>query len=610
MNTAPENGNAQGGPLLRGVIVGAAIAWSAVVGGFYAWHSYDLEANVRELAANEARTNVNKDMAFRFWATRHGGVYVPTDQRTPPNPYLSHIPERDIQTPAGRNLTLMNPAYMLRQLMQEYDELFGIKGRITSLKPLNPNNAPDAWEKDVLARFEKGEEEALAFADIDGQPYLRLMRRLVTEPGCLKCHAFQGYRTGDVRGGVGVALPMRPYLDRLETERRFALVSHGIIWLIGLGGIGLLALETRRRLAEREESQARLLESQARFAAVFDNAGDAIYVYDAEGNIVDANRRACETLDYTPQELKLMTLSDIEPDWRLETARNLWAGIPLGKPFALGTGALRRRDGSIFPVEVHGSRMRFGNQELVVAVARDMTAQRQAQEALERSNAELQRFAYVASHDLQEPLRTVSNYVQLLEKRYGDKLDQDAHDYIGFASQAAKRMRTLIHDLLTYSRLDTQAKPLEPLDTDPVLDLVLANLQTAIEESDARIEREPLPRIQGDQTQIASLLQNLLGNALKYRSPDRQLEIRIGAERLDGVWRFFVQDNGIGIEPQYQDRIFKIFQRLPNPGQPDGTGIGLAVCKKVVERHGGRIWVESIPGEGATFWFTLLPARD
>ncbi|MEO5336160.1 MAG: PAS domain S-box protein [Magnetospirillum sp. WYHS-4] len=592
----------------RSLVVAAGVAWTAVVGGFLAWHLVEARANVLALARNEARTNVNKDIAFRFWATRHGGVYVPADQRTLPNPYLSHVPERDIRTPEGRNLTLMNPAYMLRQMMGEYDELFGVKGRIVSLKPLNPVNTPDDWEQSVLKAFERGHEEQSELVDIDGQPYLRLMRRLVTEPGCLKCHAHQGYRIGDVRGGVGVAVPMRPFWERLDHERLFAFVSHGVIWLIGLGAIGLLGREGGRRLSEREEGQARLLESQALFAAVFDNAGDAILVHDLEGRIVDANRQACQTLGYVREDLNGLRVADYEHDHCADEARRFWDDLPLGESRSFGASHFSRKDGSIFPVEVHGCRMRFGERDLIVAVARDTTTQRKAQESLERSNAELQRFAYVASHDLQEPLRTVTNYVQLLEKRYGPQLDSDAREYIGFASHAAKRMRSLILDLLAYSRLETDAKPLVAMDAGLALAEALDGLQGAIAETGAEIHQTEMPRVQGDFGQVSSLFQNLIGNALKYRDADRKPVIAIGAVQADGEWLFHVRDNGIGFDPQYADRIFKVFQRLPNPGKPDGSGIGLAICKKVVERHGGRIWVETQPGKGATFWFTLCPA--
>lgn len=228
---------------------------------------------------------------------------------------------------------------------------------------------------------------------------------------------------------------------------------------------------------------------------------------------------------------------------------------------------------------------------------------------LERSNLELQQFAYVASHDLQEPLRTISSFTQLLAKRYQDKLDDKAREFINFAVDGCKRMQTLINDLLSFSRVGTQGKPLEPVSCDAVLDRVLGSLKIAIQESRAIISRDPLPFVLADQVQLGQLFQNLLGNAMKFRGKDSP-NIRITAERLGRQWKISVHDDGIGISPEHYDRIFVIFQRLHTKTQYPGTGIGLAICKKIVERHGGRIWVSPAPDGGSIFCFTLPDATS
>jgi len=223
---------------------------------------------------------------------------------------------------------------------------------------------------------------------------------------------------------------------------------------------------------------------------------------------------------------------------------------------------------------------------------------------LKRSNAELEQFAYVASHDLQEPLRMVASFTQLLARRYRGKLDRDADEFIGFAVDGANRMRVLINDLLVFSRVGTQGKPMEPTDCEAVLNHTLANLNTTLQETGAVVTHDPLPTVMADAVQLGQLLQNLLANALKFRGPE-ELRVRIAVQRQGDAWIFSVQDNGIGIAPEHQERIFAIFQRLHRREEYPGTGIGLALCKKIVERHGGRIWVESQPGQGSTFYFSI-----
>lgn len=223
---------------------------------------------------------------------------------------------------------------------------------------------------------------------------------------------------------------------------------------------------------------------------------------------------------------------------------------------------------------------------------------------LSRSNAELEQFAYVASHDLQEPLRMVTSYTQLVARRYSDKLDETGLEFINFAVDGVNRMQSLINDLLSFSRVGREERPFTKVKLKNVVDNACKNLQIVIEESDAEITHDELPTIMGDPSQLTQLLQNLMGNALKFRA-DKKPKIHIGVKKDGRLWSISVADNGIGIEPQYYDRIFNIFQRLHTKDKYSGTGIGLAICKKIVERHGGRISVESILGEGSTFRFTF-----
>jgi light-regulated signal transduction histidine kinase (bacteriophytochrome) len=276
----------------------------------------------------------------------------------------------------------------------------------------------------------------------------------------------------------------------------------------------------------------------------------------------------------------------------------------------------RRKDGGEFPVEISLSPMYTGGDQLVTAIVRDTTERKSAEEQLKataadlaRSNAELEQFAYVASHDLQEPLRMVASYTQLLARRYEGKLGEDADEFIGYAVDGARRMQELINDLLTYSRVGTRSLELQAVDTTEVVDQVVSDLTAAIRETGASVARDGLPIVMGDPTQLRQLFQNLIANSIKFHRPDEAPRVRVAATPEHGRWAFSVSDNGIGIEPQYLERIFVLFQRLHSRADYPGTGIGLAICRKIVERHGGHIQVDSSPGEGTTFRFTLPAAR-
>ncbi|MGH7962365.1 MAG: sensor histidine kinase, partial [Candidatus Binatia bacterium] len=249
--------------------------------------------------------------------------------------------------------------------------------------------------------------------------------------------------------------------------------------------------------------------------------------------------------------------------------------------------------------------------QAIVNNYRDMTERKRAEKELarqaaelQRSNTELEQFAYIASHDLQEPLRTVNNFTQLLAKRYQGNLDADADEFMGYITEGATRMQQLIRDLLAYSQVGKQGQEFTPTDCEAVLERTLHMLQMRIEESGGQVTHAPLPTLAVDAGQLEQLFQNLIGNALKFRGPEPP-RVHVSAQQNGRQWVFSVRDNGIGLDPQQAERIFQVFQRLHTRKAYPGTGIGLAICKKIVEQHGGRIWVESQPGQGATFFFTI-----
>jgi len=477
--------------LMERYITAVAVIWTIVVAASLVFSIVRVKKETLEGARVQADITFVKDILYRRWNALHGGVYVPVTEETPPNPYLSGIPERDIVTPSGKRLTLMNPAYMTRQVNEMLREEYGVRGHITSLNPLRPENAADPWEKDALHAFRNGKTEVSSVSLINRKEYFRSMHPFITEKSCLKCHAKQGYREGDIRGGISVSIPMEP-LRAIENRNVFTFAAvHGLLWVAGLIGISSSRIRIRRSEQER--------------------------------------MHAVKELEQTADEL-------------------------------------------------------------------------------ERSNADLQQFAYAASHDLQEPLRSIAGFVRLLEKRYKDKLDSDADDFIRYIVDGVRRMQMIIKDLLEYSRVGTNGGEFKPADSSSAVEKAISNLQAAIKDSGATVTHDAMPTVIADELQLVRLFQNLIGNAIKFRGEEPP-KVHVAAVRKGNEWIFSVNDNGIGIDPEQAERIFVIFQRLHTREEYPGTGIGLAICKKIAERHGGNIWVESETGKGSTFFFTL-PYRD
>lgn len=327
---------------------------------------------------------------------------------------------------------------------------------------------------------------------------------------------------------------------------------------------------------------------------------------------IGPNMGSCGSAAY---EGKAVVVTDIatDPKWdafrEAALAHNLRAcwSTPIfsTKEKVLGTFAMYYREAR-HPTPEAGQLIDMATYLAGIAIERQQAEESLKERATElmRSNTELEQFAYVASHDLQEPLRMVASYTQLLARRYKGKLGADADDFIHFAVDGVTRMQALINDLLAYSRVGTRAKPFEQTDCASILKQALDNLQLAIKDADAVVTSDPLPTVQADSLQLLQLFQNLLGNAVKFHG-ETLPRVHVSVQEEETGWLFSVRDNGIGIPAESKDRVFVIFQRLHNKSEYPGTGIGLAVCKKIVERHGGRIWVESEPEKGSTFFFTL-----
>jgi PAS domain S-box-containing protein len=444
-----------------------------------------------------------------------------------------------------------------------------------------------------------------------------------------------GFTAEEVRGRTNVGLGI--FADSGDRERLLAeLKAKGFAenlegeYRDKNGGIhtGLLSarvilmknepylLSMARDITDREISERQIKESEEKFRMISEQSLLGIAIIQ-DGKFKYVNSAYADINGYPLEEIHRWTQEDygriIHPDdavFVVDQARRKQTdetGTVLNYQFRIITGS-----GKVKWIDLYGKTVNYEGKPADFITEVDITTTREAQEKLSRtvdqlaqSNAELEKFAYVASHDLQEPLRMVSNYVQLLEKRYAGRLDKDADEFIGFAVEGAARMRELIRDLLAYSRIEHTERDFEKVNMNEVLDDATQLLSGQINESGAKISHSELPFVKGDRLMLSQLLQNLISNSIKFTPKGSVPEIEVTAKMHGNEWLFRVKDNGIGISPMYFDKIFVIFQRLHTRDEYEGTGIGLAICKKIVERHGGRIWVESNPGEGASFYFTL-----
>jgi signal transduction histidine kinase len=529
--------------------------------------------------------------------------------------------------------------------------------------PFREDGGPrDSFEREALDHLNNEPDETFyRFEDFRGRPSLRYAVAIRMGKNCVSCHNSHpespktDWKVGDVRGIQEIIRP----LDNVVAETRAGLkdtfLLMALMGLLGLGGLGLVIGKMRRDKAELEQEVIERTETQSRLKALHDInvtisstldlravldllmekvsgffPATAVQVWLVNPETKLMERAACRNLDEAEWKgRKLETIPvlvmevlttkaavvarnvqtdprTLDPSFYRQQGIVSYLGVPLMvKGEVLGDLVLLTRKEHCFRSDEIDFLSTLAGQA-ASAIQNSLLYEQMRRQASEltRSNSELEQFAYVASHDLQEPLRMITGYTNLLAKRYGGKLDQDADDFIGFAVNGAKRMHVLINDLLSYSRAGTNRNRLTQTNCEETLARTLASLQAAIEESGAAITHDDLPTVMADRTQMDQLFQNLIGNAIKYRGADPP-QIHVGCQRDGGWWVFSVRDNGIGIDPRYSERIFIIFQRLHTRDEYSGTGIGLAICKKIVERHGGKIWIESELGQGTTCYFKL-----
>ena len=502
-----------------------------------------------------------------------------------------------------------------------------LQQKIAGLKELTRDNPPQQERIDLLRRYVEKNRTMLDEA-------IRMSRD----------KNFQGVGTIVANGAaIGYSHQIQSVISQLEAEENLLLDQRrktsqgaasglqGVLWVL-IGAVAILAIVVfqklsrfNRELEERVRIQTgELQESENKYKTLFYKSPLPKWIYDQETlQFLEVNEAAIRNYGYSQEEFGRMRISDIRPaedlPLLLSDVEEARASYEKSRD---GTWRHIKKNGEIIFVEVTAHPIEYDHRRARMVVVNDVTERRRSEQLLQQlnealkkraaelalSNAELERFAYIASHDLQEPLRMVSSFLQLLQKRYQGQLDEKAGQYIHYAVDGAERMKALILDLLEYSRVGTGKENWGPVDTAEVMEAVGNIFREKIIAARARVEISLLPVVRGDKVQMTQLFQNLVGNALKYHGEEPPV-LRIRATEEPGCWLFAVEDNGIGIDPQFFGKIFIIFQRLHNKSDYSGTGIGLAICKKIVERHGGRIWVESAPEKGSTFYFTI-PTKD
>ena len=596
------------------------VVWTLILAGLMVKELIDIKHYTNEIALNTARAHLNKDTSFRLWGALHGGVYVPVMADTPPNPYLAHYPERDLVTPAGKHLTLMNPEYMLRHLNQSFSELYGVAGHITSLKPLRPENSADPWETKALHAFEDGAKEVIETVSMGNEsPVLRLMQPLYVTPECLKCHGHQGYKLGDIRGGLGISLPIAPFLKRAQEQIFAHTLSLTSLWFLGCLGLlfgserlrkntsklAMSNLAMQREIEERRRIEVALQKESSFTGAVLDTAGALIMVLNVRGEIIRFNH-TCEILSgYTFPEVAGRVFWDVllpEED-RGQLAQTFAAMAVSSFPPKLERPLLTR-DGERRVVDWSNTTFLDddGGIEYIISIGIDITEAKRLQIQLLHSEklSAIGKLSASIAHEINNPLFGIRNVLERLREK--GALSDDNLEFADMAVQECDRIRDLIKDLQNFNRPTSGI--IGPVDLHKAIDHILLLSKKAMEVRRIVVVREydqGLGEIPAIADQIKQVLLNLINNAIESMSQGGPMTIR--TRKSKGLVVISIADSGSGIAAQDLPHIFEPF--FTTKPAVKGTGLGLSVTYGIIKHHGGDIQVRSELGRGATFTITL-----
>ncbi len=611
----------------------------------------------RHLAQLQARVAFEKDILYRRWNAMHGGVYVSVTKNTQPNPYLQ-IPERDLTTPSGRKLTLINPAYMSRQVFEMGKELNGVIGHITSLDPIRPENAPDSWERKALQEFEKGVQEVSSYETINGIPYLRLMRPLIATNICFKCHSKRrAIKEGYIRGGISVAVPLAPFSKVEAGHNLISWIIFLSLWILGIAGIGLNISKLSRQITARKETEVAL----NNFKLTLDKVNDCVFMFYPDTlKFFYVNDATVRNFGYSKEELYSMIPLDLQASFTKKGFLRLLESLKKGKrPYLSFEAACRHKDGSLVPVEVMLQYIKpSSDDERFVAIVRNISKRKEMEEEKKKLQAELihsqkleaiGQLAAGIAHEINTPTQYIGTNIDFLNEAFGDvcKLIDNFMKLLGAAKEDAitperideveeaieetdweylkeevpqaisqsregvVRVTSIVRAMKDFSHPGSKEK--EPADINEIIDTTITisrNEWKYVADMETYFETD-LPPVPCLSNEVGQVILNLLVNAahaigekLKENPEITKGSIKISTRRRDDWVEIRITDTGTGIPEDARDRIFEPFFTTKEVGK--GTGQGLTIARNVVvDKHQGTIDFETEAGKGTTFIIRL-----
>lgn len=604
--------------------VGAGVFWTLLVILSFSWNNSVSQKQSQQLLHKEAVANFDKDQAFRMWGTKHGGLYVPMTEETPPSPYMAHIPERDITTPSGKKLTLLNPAYMTRQLMDDYEQQYGIKGKITGLTLLRPENAPDEWEEQALHKLKAGTEEVLEESSINGVPHLRIMRPMYMKPGCDKCHGHLGFKTGDFRGGVSLSVPATPYIEARKDALASLITSHSVGWLLGILGILLSSNQIKRQILAGRETENQLRRSEHVLSEILRISPSAILTTTADGTITQFNDGARDLFGYRREDVIGKPVDILMPPGHRarhanhlekfraspETSMNMDARSPI---FGY------KKDGSEFSASASVSKMQIGTEVYFTVALQDLTEQNareneilEAKDLADVANRAKSEFLANMSHEIRTPLTATKGMLELID---ASRLTEDDRHHLQIAHTASNSVVTIINDILDLARLEAGRVELEDTTFDlrtfaaETCEIMTRSAREKSLELSLEFPGDDPVWIRSDEQHLRQILFNLISNAVKFTDEGNiTLKVNTGARDTDVIdLKISVSDTGIGIHPEDLPRLFERFEQQDTTSSRmhQGAGLGLSICKELAELMGGTLTASSTQGAGSTFQLNL-----